>query len=274
MKTPHRQESRRSPRRLEDINREAYIYFGAGATVAWQMANPGVGRGVSNHSATLSRPLQRLRATMSYVYAVTLGDDADRAAIARHVNRAHAGVRGPGYNAFDRELQLWVAATLFRGAIDVHELFEGPLPDDARETLYRDAWGFGRTLQVADSQWPPDVAAFDRWWDEREAALSVDDQVRAYMQAVLDGGHVPWYLRGAMPLQRLVTAGLLPSRLRAMFGMPWDAARERRWQAFRRWAPRLYWLVPRGLRHLPARHYLAALRRDHVARDNDDRSPP
>src|SRR5690606_7209061 len=61
---------------LADINREAYILFAAGATVAWQMARPGVGRGVARHSRTLERPLDRLHATMAYVYAVTLGTDA------------------------------------------------------------------------------------------------------------------------------------------------------------------------------------------------------
>lgn len=246
---------------LADITREAYIYFGAGATVAWQMAEPGVGRGVARHSATLDRPLERLRATMGYVYAVTLGDDADRAAIARHVNRAHAPVRGPGYNAFDRGLQLWVAATLYRGAVDVHELFNGPLPDAARETLYRQAWAYGRTLQVPDEAWPADVAAFDAWWEAQARRLAVDEEVRGYMQAVLGGGRAPWWVRPALPLQRLATAGLLPPRLRELYGLPWDAGRERRWQAFRRWAPRLYRLAPRWLRHLPARYYLNQLRR-------------
>lgn len=244
---------------LSDINREAYIYFGAGATVAWQMAMPGVGRGVARHSRTLERPLARLRATMGYVYAVSLGSDAQRAAIARHVNRAHAPVKGPGYSAFDRELQLWVAATLYRGALDVHRLFVGPVPEADREALYREAWGFGRTLQVDDSQWPADVAAFDRWWDGQLERLAVDDQVRRYMQAVLDGRHAPWYLRPAMPLQRFVTRGLLPPRLRALFGMPWTARDARRWERFRRWAPRLYRRIPRVLRHWPAKYYLARI---------------
>lgn len=130
---------RRRASTLADINREAYIYFGAGATVAWQMAMPGVGRGVAEHSRTLQRPLDRLRATMGYVYAVTLGTDADRARIAEHVNRAHWPVRGDGYSAFDRDLQLWVAATLYRGALDVHALFAGPVAEDDRESLYRQA---------------------------------------------------------------------------------------------------------------------------------------
>ena len=129
-----------------DINREAYLYFGAGAAVAWQMADPGVGRGVARHSTTLERPLDRLRATMTYIYAVSLGDDEDRRAVRRMVDRAHAPVRGPGYNAFDRDLQLWVAATLYRGALDMYQLFVGPLGGPAREHLYRQAHAFGRTL--------------------------------------------------------------------------------------------------------------------------------
>lgn len=246
---------------LADINREAYIYFGAGATVAWQMAMPGVGRGVAEHSRTLQRPLDRLRATMAYVYAVTLGTDADRARIAAHVNAAHRPVRGAGYSAFDRDLQLWVAATLYRGALDVHALFAGPVAPADREAMYREAWAFGRTLQVGDEQWPPDVDAFERWWSTQLERLSVDAQVRDYMHAVLDARHAPWYLRPAMPLQRLVTRGLLPPRLRELFGSAWSERDERRWQRFRRWAPRLYWATPRALRHWPAAYYLGQLRK-------------
>ncbi|WP_225763911.1 oxygenase MpaB family protein [Stenotrophomonas sp. Marseille-Q4652] len=250
-----------SPPTLATINREAYIYFGAGVTVAWQLANPGVGRGVARHSRTLDHPLQRLRATMSYVYAVTLGTDVDRATIARHVNHAHRPVSGPGYNAFDQDLQLWVAATLYRGAVDVYELFVDPVPAHAREGLYREGWAFGRNLQVRDAQWPADSVGFDRWWQAQEAGLTVDDEVRAYFQAVLRGGQAPWYLKPALPLQRFVTRGLMTPRLRELFGLAWSTRDERNWQRFRRWAPRVYWAMPHWLRHWPARHYLAQLRR-------------
>lgn len=249
------------PTRLADINREACIYAGAGATVAWQLALPGVGRGVARHSSTLDRPLQRLQATMAYVYAVSLGNEADRAAIAAHVNRAHRPVRGEGYSAFDRDLQLWVAATLYRGAVDVHELFVGPLPVARREALYRDARAFGSTLQVREEQWPPTAADFEIWWQAQRPRLQVDDQVRHYFQAVLAGGRSPWYLRPALPLQSFFTRGLLPPFLRQQFGLAWTATDQARWQRVQHWAPRLYWLLPAWLRHWPARHYLRKLRR-------------
>lgn len=246
--------------RLADINIESYVYFGAGAAVAWQLADPRVGRGVARHSQTLTRPLSRLQATMNYIYAVSLGDDDDRATIARHVNQAHRPVRGDGYNAFDPDAQLWVAATLYRGAVDMYELFVGPLPDTSREPLYREARTFGRILQVRDEQWPADVDAFDAWWNQRQAELSVDEEVRGYFQAVLHGA-APWFLRPALPLQRFVTRALLPPQLRAMFGMDWSAADERCWERFRLWAPKLYWAMPALVRHLPARVALRRMRR-------------
>lgn len=246
--------------RLADINLESYVYFGAGAAVAWQLADPRVGRGVARHSQTLTRPLSRLQATMNYIYAVSLGDDEDRAAIARHVNKAHRPVRGDGYNAFDPDAQLWVAATLYRGAVDMYQLFVGPLPDSSHEPLYQQARAFGRILQVKDAQWPVDVDAFDAWWNARQSRLSVDEEVRSYFQAVLHGA-APWFLQPALPLQRFVTRALLPPQLRAMFGMDWTAADERRWMRFQHWAPRIYWAMPAALRHLPANLALRHMRR-------------
>lgn len=248
------------PVTLASINREAYIYLGAGAAVAWQLALPGVGRGVARHSQTLQRPLSRLRATMAYIYAVSLGTDADRAAIANHVNRAHRPVQGEGYSAFDRDLQLWVAATLYQGALQMHEWFVGPVPLASREPLYRLAWTFGRVLQVRDTQWPPNHQAFTQWWQAQQARLAVEPEVRDYLHALLDGRHAPWYLKPALPLQSFVTRALLPEHLRQLFALPWSGRDQRRWQRLQHWAPRLYWKLPAWLRHWPANHYLRKLR--------------
>src|SRR3954453_22375832 len=96
---------------LADIIEESMLLLGAGSTVLYQLALIGVGRGVAEHSTTLARPLDRLRTTLTYVYVMTQGTQQERDAVARMVNKMHAPVRGEGYTAFDRDLQLWVAAT-------------------------------------------------------------------------------------------------------------------------------------------------------------------
>lgn len=249
------------PQRLGDVSREAFIFLGAGAAVLLQLADPAVGLGVAEHSATLRRPLDRLRTTMTYIYALTLGTEEERLAVGRLVNRAHGPVRSSRYDAFDPSLQLWVAATLHRGGARLVEIFHGPLPPERAEALYRDAAIYGTTLQMPAALWPADLAAFERYWSQAMASLQVEPAVRDFVHQLLDGRAVPWWLRGLMPLQRFVTRGLLAPELRAAFGLPWSVADERRWQGFVRWAPRCYWLLPRLVRHLPAWLVLRDMRR-------------
>ena len=249
------------PRHLGDISREAFIFLGAGATVLLQLAQPGVGLGVAEHSAKLQRPLDRLRTTMTYIYALTLGTDEERQQVGRMVNRAHGPVRSDRYNAFDPRLQLWVAATLYRGGTGLAEIFHGPLSPERSDALYRQAAVYGTTLQMPQAFWPRDRQAFQRYWDEAMASLHVEEPVRRYVHALLEGGAVPWWLRPLMPVQRFFTRGLLPPPVREAFGLPWSQRDQRRWERFLRYGPRLYWLLPAFLRQLPARWVLRDMRR-------------
>ncbi|HVE55043.1 MAG TPA: oxygenase MpaB family protein, partial [Ramlibacter sp.] len=115
--------------------------------------------------------------------------------------------------------------------------------------------------QMPASLWPADRAAFDAYWDRTVAQLHVEPRVRQFADALLDGGALPWWLRGAMPLQRFFTRGLLPPALRSAFGLPWTPRDQRRWDRFLRHGPRLYWRLPRWLRHLPASLVLRDMRR-------------
>ena len=101
----------------------------------------------------------------------------------------HAAVRSrPGdpvaYNAFDPELQLWVAACLYKGLEDVHRLF-GPTVDDRylAEVLYPHATRLGTTLQVSEEMWPPDRAAFEAYWKDGVERIEMDDVSRTYLRA-------------------------------------------------------------------------------------------
>ncbi|WP_207005621.1 oxygenase MpaB family protein [Trinickia mobilis] len=252
---------RPGPIRLADVTKEAYIYLGAGAAVVLQLAHPGVGQGVVEHSDTLRRPVDRLRTTMTFIYAVTLGTADERQYVARYVDQAHGPVRSASYSAFDPDLQRWVAATLFKGALTLHEMFEGPLAPPDRDALCREAAVYGTTLQMPAELWPGDLAAFDAYWTRSLAGFTVNEDVRRYVHALLGAEGAPWWIRVLMPLQRFATRGLLPDEIRRAFALSWTTQDERRWAWFVRYAPRLYRCVPGVLRRLPAAWVMRGFRR-------------
>ena len=246
---------------LGDITREAFLFLGAGSTVILQLAEPGVGHGVADHSTTLDRPLDRLRTTMTYIYAVTLGTEDERRRVVRMVNKAHVPVRSATYNAFDPELQLWVAATLYHGAVDLHERFHGPLDDASADRVYREAAIYGTALQVREDMWPQDRHAFRAYWTESLDNLSVDAEVRHYVRQLLRGGRAPRPIRAATGLNRVVTIGLLPPQLREALALPWSDRDQRRFDRLMTVLPPVYNRMPVWLRTLPSRYYLRDMRR-------------
>ncbi|MFF3182250.1 oxygenase MpaB family protein [Rhodococcus pyridinivorans] len=246
---------------LADFVGESMLLLGAGATVLLQLASRGVGHGVADHSTTLQRPLDRLRTTMTYVYAVTLGTPEEKKQIVRMVNKAHVPVRSETYNAFDPELQLWVAATLYRNGVDMYRRMFGPVTDADIEYIYRQSAVYGTALQVEDDMWPKTREEFDRYWDEMIATFEVDRKVRSFTRDLLTGGDAPLPVRALVPLQRFMTIGLLPQRMRDEFALPWSPRDQRRFDLFWKVVPPIYRAVPRPIRQLSATYYLNDMRR-------------
>lgn len=247
---------------LDHFIGEQLLMLGAGSTVMYQLAMKGVGLGVAEHSTTLSRPVDRLRTTLTYVYVMILGSAAEKKEIARLVNRMHASVRSPGrYSAYDRDLQLWVAATLARNGETLYERVFGPMSPASRERVYRDAQIFGTALQVTDEQWPASRAEFETYWEESLRRLEPDPAVQCYVKRLLSTEGLPLGMRLAMPLQSLMTRGNLDPRTREVLALPWSARDQRRYDLFWKVFPPLYRAVPRPLRLLQARLMLADMRR-------------
>jgi len=241
--------------RSDDYRRfaaDSSLVLGGLAAILLQIADPVVARGVARHSSFARNPLRRLRATLAYVYAVQLGTPDQHAMAARRVDSAHARVSG----ARDVAPQLWVAATLARTSVRVHELVRGPLDPALADEVHAAAAEFGMSLQLPADAWPADRAAFDRYWEERVAELSVGPEARAVASELLAARAAPWWVRLAMPAAREFTTLLLPRALRKDYGIPWHPRRARATLAVVRVLARI---TPRRLRELPARRLLAAL---------------
>jgi uncharacterized protein (DUF2236 family) len=235
------------------------------ANVIMQLARPGVGYGVMESRVESGRvdlhPIKRARTTFTYLAVATNGSDEQKAAFRRAVNRAHAQVYSTeespvSYHAFDKDLQLWVGACLYKGAVDVYRMFVGEMDVQTAERHYREGMALGTTLQVPEDMWPKDRAAFDRYWQESMEKVHIDDAVREYLWPLaagrIRGVKLPRRLQRALDsFNLLITTGFLPQRFREEMHLPWDAARQRRFDRLMRVLRTINHLLPRFIRQFP-----------------------
>ena len=235
---------------------DGVLIAGGVRAILLQVADPAVAAGVARHSDFAHRPVERLRNTLTFAYAVVLGTPDDAARVASLVNRAHVPVNRAG----DAELQLWVAATLYDTAVTVHDHVFGPADDALADELYRDYAALGTSLQMPAAMWPASRAEFRTYWESRIAKLEVTDDARQIAHDLFAPVMAPAWLRAGLPLGRLLTLDLLPASVRALYGFEWtprDARGARRAWSLLRF---LVALTPHRFRSWPSRHYLKRLR--------------
>ncbi|WP_028924988.1 oxygenase MpaB family protein [Pseudonocardia acaciae] len=252
------------------------IALGAGllagtANVIMQLGHPAVGHGVVESKVdsgnVFKHPVKRLRTTLAYLAVATMGTDEERGLYRRAVNRSHVQVRSDAdspvsYNAFDPDLQLWVAACLYRGFEDVYRLLGMRLdPGDAAE-IYRRSAVLGTTLQVPAESWPADREAFERYWDDALGKIHIDDTVRGYLTDLTAMRNLPRPVQLALGrFNRFVTTGFLPPRFREEMRFDWDPSRQRGFERLMSAIGVLVRLSPPVLRAFPFNAVLWDLRR-------------
>lgn len=235
------------------------------ANVIMELSRPGVGHGVAESRVESGRidrhPIKRARTTFTYIAVANAGTDAQKAAFRRAVNRAHAQVYSTpespvSYNAFDPELQLWVAACIYKGTIDVYRLFVGEIDDEDADRLYQQGMAIGTTLQVPPEMWPADRAAFDKYWQESLDQVHIDDTVREFLYPIavarIRGLPLPGWVRS--PLEQfnlLITSGFLPQRFRDEMGFTWDDDRQQRFDLVMEVLATVNAMLPRIVREFP-----------------------
>ncbi|NMD56009.1 MULTISPECIES: oxygenase MpaB family protein [Tsukamurella] len=245
-------------------------FAGAAANVAMQMMNPGVGHGVVESTvesgALMKRPWKRARTTTQYLAVAILGTEKEKEAYRDAVNVAHRQVKSkPGaavkYNAFDRDLQLWVAACLFVGFEDAYQLLNGKLPANQAESFYQSCATLGTTLQVPRDMWPATRADFDDYWVRACGEIALDEPVAAYLDDLLNLRMINWPLRFAFGgLLKFLTAGSLAPYFREQMGVRWSAADQRRFDNLFVFVGFVNRFIPRFLRFGPTRSLMVDLR--------------
>lgn len=204
------------PAGLDDAMDGIGLAAGA-ANIIMQLSWPGVGYGVYESRVESGRlfdhPYKRSRTTLSYLAVAAKGTDDEKRLFRNGVNKAHAQVRSTGaspveYNAFDPELQLWVAACIYRGFEDVHRALYGPIPAHAIDYFYQRGATFGTTLQVKPDMWPADRELFEEYWNDSLAKVRIDDVIREHLLSIARMEFLPKPVSlVAGPINMFFTAG-------------------------------------------------------------------
>lgn len=232
--------------------------YGA-ANVVMQLANSGVAYGVMESKVDsgnlYKHPFKRARTTFTYIAVAIAGNAQDRRVYREAVNAAHVEVRsGPQspvrYNAFDPELQLWVASCMAAVFEDTRRLRGGRSRRDP-ETVHRAASVFATTLQVPPEMWPADRQAADRYWQEQLDRLDFDDRMRSYLIGIARLDFLPAPISALFGGWNLfMTLGYLPPQLREKLGFGWSDAQQRRFDRWQRVFGVLDLFTPRFLTRL------------------------
>ena len=251
------------------VGRENAVLLAGPAAVLLQLAHPAVAAGVARHSRFQSDPIGRFRRTFRIVDGIIFGavDEALAAAAAAH--HIHAQVRGRldeavgpfragmRYSANRPDLLLWVHATLVQQSLAAYQCFVAPLHAQQREAYYAETKGLGQLFGIPAAAIPATLGAFEAYFEKQVAETLAVGSGGDRLRRVLFGGlPTTWAIA---PASFLLAGGLLPPRVRELFGLPWNRAMQ---LAFRQLAR----VSRRAVRHLPdrarfGREYLRARRR-------------
>jgi uncharacterized protein (DUF2236 family) len=228
------------------VNAERIVVLGWPRAILLQFAHPLVAAGVADHSTFRRGPftaVMRLHYTIRAMLALGFGDEQQRTAALEGIRTIHRRVNGSlreatgifpagtRYSAEDPELVLWVHATLLETIPLVYELVVRPLTAAERDAYVEEAAPVAIDLGARPAEVP-------RTWDDALAYLG-----RMYASGVIAVGRDARELapRVLAPLggiaapfgwmNRLLTTGLLPDNIRAMYGYDWS---ERHGRTFHR----------------------------------------
>lgn len=253
------------------ITRESVVFLGAGRAALLQLAHPYVAHAIEQHSATMSDPIGRFNRTFQAVYGMIFGDLDTAVAAARRVRGVHDHVHGPidedagrfprghRYHANAPDALMWVHATLMDTSVMAYEMGLGPLPAAEKAAYYEELKRMGALFGISGEVMPASWGDFEAYMARVTSSdeLAVGRPAREVARFLFSPGNRA--MKPAMEWYRLLTAGMLPPRIREGYGFAFGPREQAQYEAsvasIRKTWPR----IPERLRRRP--EYVEALSR-------------
>jgi uncharacterized protein (DUF2236 family) len=237
------------------------VFVAGPSNVAIQLAWPEVGYGVVesrvDSGKVTKHPFKRFRTTIGYLGIALLGNHEQRLAFRQAINAQHRQVRSTPespvkYNAFNRDLQLWVASCIYYGTMDIFVRMHGPMSEEEQSVLLRAGARIATTLQVPAEMWHRTPEDFWAYWEDGLQRIRIDDRVGDYLRSLLRVDILPSPLDRALgPTLEWMNVGFLPEPVREQLGYSWDDQDQRRHDRVMRVMGRASRPLPHLIRALP-----------------------
>lgn len=253
------------------LGRETIGFFGGGRAALLQLGHPWVANSIDQHSQTRDDPLGRFRRTFINVFTMIFGSTDQVLRVANNVHNIHTKIRGEiaepsgafaqgsHYEANEVSAMLWVHATLWDTQVRMYELVFPALTRAEKEAYYRETKLFAYLFGIPDDALPPDWGAFQDYMERMYASDEiVARRVGREMGDMIFNFGGP--LRPALKWMQVMTAYMMPPRLREEFALPADTAFNRRvYENGLKMVKTVYPRLPDRVRYVPS--YIEAQRR-------------
>jgi uncharacterized protein (DUF2236 family) len=224
---------------LRRVHRESAVALSGPRALLLQATHPLAFVGLMAHSTGFDDPYERLSRTAEVMNTIGFGSAAEAERATRIVRAMHGRVQGvldepagrfpagTPYAAGDPELLLWVLATLVDSALVVYGRYVGRLSRDERAAYWADQRVVGGLFGLPETAMPATIEDFDAYWHDmlRSDDLFVTDEARELAIDIVLRPPVPLAARPLLELVNQITIGLLPGRVRGMYGFRWDPLR-------------------------------------------------
>jgi uncharacterized protein (DUF2236 family) len=224
---------------IRRVQRESVVALSGPRTLLMQAAHPVAFAGFFAHTGALDDPYARLDRTVRVLGLIGFGDKTEAQRATARVRDIHTRINGElsepagrfpagtPYSAEDPDLLLWILACMADSALVVYQRYVRSLTRDERDAFWQDYKVIGREFGLSDADLPEEIEDFDLYMTEMVEGddLFVTDDARDLAIDIVMHPPVSLRARPMVEVANFVTVGLLPGRVRRMYGFSWDPAR-------------------------------------------------
>ena len=224
---------------IRRVQRESAVALAGPRTLLMQAAHPVAFAGFFAHTGALDDPYARLQRTVRVLGLIGFGEKAEAQKATARVRDIHTRIHGEltepagrfpagtPYSAEDPVLLLWILACMADSALVVYQRYVRSLSRDERDGFWQDYKVVGREFGLRDEHLPDEIEDFERYMAEMVEGddLFVTDEARELALEIVMHPPVSLRARPMVEVANFVTVGLLPRKLRRMYGFSWDPAR-------------------------------------------------